>query len=77
MGKSAMIFTGFNGTDALEDFVEARDLCSYCNQPLVVGPFILWKFHHCEIWLHRNCAIALAMSLQRDSMKALKMDDIA
>lgn len=63
-----MIFTGFHGNE-LEHFVNAQDNCSYCNSPLVSGPFVVWKFHHADIWLHRLCAITLANRLLDDASK--------
>lgn len=67
-----MIFTGFNDKNgALEDFVTAQDLCSYCNQPLVNCKIIIWKFHHCDVWLHAICALNLAHHLQSDAFKAI------
>lgn len=64
-----MIFTGFNTQDGLEEFVTARDRCSYCNEPLAGCKIIVWKFHHTDIWLHAACALALANHLQLDAFK--------
>lgn len=65
-----MIFTGFNPNDCLADFVTARDLCSYCNQPLAGCKIIVWKFHHCDVWLHATCALTLAHYLEQDAFNA-------
>lgn len=69
-----MIFTGFQNLPNLTYMLVAQDNCSYCNEPLTAGPFVVWHCHHTDLWLHRTCAIHFATNLREDAETILQMD---
>ena len=55
-------------TDKLSvELIEAVDDCWRCGKPLTL-PCVMWQ-GTTQIWLHRECALALADALICDGMK--------